>query len=369
MHSQKDIPQSMKKLRIDLLSILVLALIIVGAILVWGEYAGIKTSEARSACLSAVAISALILAFFASFDRLGRWSDAVRSLGQWLHIRAPEMVGTTQGALAKSANATRPTGTGLSALQEHLRAENGVRWRYRQSWLLLTGEEAIIARALPTLATNGWLATQDAVLLWNKAGADGRPDENWLRQVYALRRRRPIDAVVLMLDGAAEASLQRRGASNHSVNLARIANALHWSAPVYVLDIAQTDEFADGRTALIGCEFTPNSNERAIESTLLALRSRVGHKAIEQLIRSDNDRYGARLSQRLDTLSAPLAALIASLSNRKERHQPVSGAFFAPFPTAIASADAKVDPNAPTSADLPLWTHLASIRAYNAANG
>jgi type VI secretion system protein ImpL len=39
----------------------------------------------------------------------------------------------------------------------------------------------------------------------------------------------------------------------------------------------------------------------------------------------------------------------------------VSGAFFAPFPTAIASADAKVDPNAPTSADLPLWTHLASI--------
>jgi hypothetical protein len=76
----------MKKLQIDLVSILVLALIVTGAILIWGEYAGIKTPEARSVCLSTVEICALILAFLASFDRLGRWSDATRSLGKWLLV-------------------------------------------------------------------------------------------------------------------------------------------------------------------------------------------------------------------------------------------------------------------------------------------
>jgi type VI secretion system protein ImpL len=182
----------------------------------------------------------------------------------------------------------------------------------------------------------------------------------WFKKLYALRRNRPIDAVILTLDGAADLSTQRRGTNPYSVALGRTASVLHWSAPVCVLDVAKTDAFNNGRAALIGCEFPPDANERAIESTLLALRSRIGHTAIGQLIRNDQDRYAAKLSQRLDTRSAPLAALIASLANRKGRHQSVSAAFFAPFPVVL-DASAAVDPNALTSADLPLWHRLATI--------
>jgi hypothetical protein len=49
MHAQKGIPGTMKKLQIDLVSILVLALIITGAILIWGEYAGIMRNINRVA--------------------------------------------------------------------------------------------------------------------------------------------------------------------------------------------------------------------------------------------------------------------------------------------------------------------------------
>jgi type VI secretion system protein ImpL len=114
MQASKDIPPTMKKFQIDILSILLLALMIASAILIGGEYAGIKTPEARSIALSTVAICALILAFLASFDRLGRWSDATRSLGKWLHIRSPKMVGTTQATLLSHGNAVQRSFEGLN---------------------------------------------------------------------------------------------------------------------------------------------------------------------------------------------------------------------------------------------------------------
>jgi hypothetical protein len=83
--------------------------------------------------------------------------------------------------------------------------------------------------------------------------------------------------------------------------------------------------------------------------------------SVGQLIRSDRNRYSVKLSQRLDTRSVPLAALIASLANRKGRHEPVSAAFFAPLPLDVDAANQEVDRNASTSADLPLWHHLATI--------
>ncbi|WP_162244413.1 ImcF-related family protein [Burkholderia sp. Leaf177] len=248
----------------------------------------------------------------------------------------------------------------VDELQAHLRAESGIGWRYRRSWLLLTGDESAVVKALPDLVEQGWLVTQDAVLLWNRNPIDGRPDRNWLKQIYKMRVRRPIDAVVLALDGDVEPPLQRRGVNAHSVNLASIAHELRWSAPVYVLDIAQTDFLNNGRTELIGCDFSADANERSIESTLIALRNRLGDIGVWQLTRAFKDVYGAKLSKRLDKRCASLAVIISSLADRQSRHQSVAGAFFAPFPVALA-AGAVADPNAPTSADLPLWTHLAAI--------
>ncbi|MEJ0003868.1 MAG: hypothetical protein WDN30_10295 [Pararobbsia sp.] len=252
----------MKKLQIDLVSILILALLVAAAILIWGDYMGIKTPEARSTALAVVAFGSLALAIIVSLDRWGRWSDAVRSLGKWLHFRKPEMAGTTQARVFASGETKKSAPRIFEPLRRDLRERFGWSWRYSRPWLLLTGDDRSIGRLIPELVESGWMVTADAVLLWSKADPDGRPDENWLRQLGKLRRRRPVDAVVLTLDGAAELPMQRRGSSPCGVNLARIADTLHWSAPVYLLDVAQADGMTNDATPVIGCEFQGGAGRR-----------------------------------------------------------------------------------------------------------
>ena len=345
----------MKKFRLDLISVLIVVLI--PGLVIWfkGDLVGVNTPDQRATAILILCVVLLVGFLAFSFEDTSRLSVARKRLARFILGRS----GTSASAPAQGLPS--PTRSEWLDLADVLKGAHGLRWRYRRSRLLLSGEESVIARALPDLVDTGWLVTQDAVLLWNKTGVDGRPDQDWLKDIYKLRSRRPIDAVVLTLDGDADLSQQRRGVNSHSVNLACIADVLHWSAPVYVLDLAETDALNNGRTALLGCEFAPDANERAVESTLLELRSRIGHMSIGQLIRSYKDRYSAQLSQRLDTRSAPLAAMIASLANRKARHQSVSGAFFAPFPMPNDPAHQAADPNALDGADLPIWNHLATV--------
>jgi hypothetical protein len=139
----------------------------------------------------------------------------------------------------------------------------------RQARLLIAGDDAVIARLMPELVKHGWLSTGHALLLWGKTDTDGQPDNTWLLEVYKLRRRRPVDAVILTLDGTAGTAVPRRGSNANSVILAHIADVLHWSAPVYALDVAQTDDFNDGRTAPLGCEFAP-MRQASLSDTLVA---------------------------------------------------------------------------------------------------
>jgi type VI secretion system protein ImpL len=367
----------MKKLRIDILSILIAALLAAGVIVFAGKSIGINTSHARSNWLTMIVLGALALSILISFEKLGRWTDAMRALKNWLRITHPDMTHTTQGSLMPPTN----TGQWLQAaatLRIHLHHRYGWRWRYRLPWLLLTGDDAVIARLLPALSETGWLITPDAVLLYSRSGARGEPERGWLTQLYRLRRHRPIEAVITVLDGNATPDALRPGAHRHSLNLARIADTLRWSAPVYLLDIAQTDPVRDGRTPPIGCEFNPFDTRAAqpavLEAALLNLRDRLARRCIAQIGRNRHDRYEGELSQRLDMRSVWLAQWITTLSAWRHRHQPISGAFFAPFAHALtagpsSSAAAMIAPTsgwdaAPVdsgSASLPLWQHLGTI--------
>ncbi|WP_246287538.1 ImcF-related family protein [Paraburkholderia sediminicola] len=263
--------------------------------------------------------------------------------------------------LGKPLEETQATIEPLTSLREYLRTRHGLRYRYRQPWLLLTGGNAAIAQLLPDLAEQGWLVTDDAVLLWSKTDKDGQPDENWLKQLAKLRRCRPIDAVVLTLDGTVDLPTARRGTSAYGVNLSRIAQVLHWSAPVYVLDVAQDDAVSNGATPITGCEFPRTADVSAIETALLKLRDRLADRSIAQLATNGCDRYAAQLSQRLDTRSAPLAGWIVALARRQRHVQPVSGAFFAPYPLQ----DTTNEREHPTSADLPIWQHIGEVARTN----
>jgi type VI secretion system protein ImpL len=334
------------------LVLLFFALALLGLFL-GGEYIGVSNPEQRAKYVSALAsFSVFAIGLHAIAERL--------RLGQYLKWFAPAGRSRSAQRADTAAVAVDQWRQRELALKRDLKDRSWSRSGSKPVRLLLTGETSVVSRMLPDLVVHKWLITDHALMLWSPTTGGEQSDDAWLKHIYKMRRCRPIDAVILVLDGTDAASPQRRGTNTHSIELGRIANVLHWSAPVYVLDVDNTDAFTDGRTAILGCEFPADAEERAVELILLDLRSRIGNMSVGQLIRSYKDRYAVELSQRLDKRSAPLAAFIASLSNRKARHQSVSGAFFAPFPAAL-DAGAVVDPNAPTSADLPLWTHLATI--------
>ena len=197
---------------------------------------------------------------------------ALTTAWRWAASFAPQRESRRHGRdPAARMGATKTSGAFLkpswsTGLKETLHDRYGFRWRHRLPWLLLTGDDSAILRLLTPMPDSGWLVTDDAVLLWCRSGPDGQPDVNWLKPLYRLRRRRPVDAVVLTVDGTADLPAQRRGTGTHRVNLARITSTLRWSAPVYVLDVAGTDHLAATNTSVTGCDFPRHADTRAIES-------------------------------------------------------------------------------------------------------
>ncbi|KVD93237.1 type VI secretion protein VasK [Burkholderia stagnalis] len=253
----------------------------------------------------------------------------------------------------------------FAGLRHILRGRYGMRWRYRQPWLLLTGHDSAIARLLPELTETGWLVTDDAVLLWSKAGDGDLPDEAWLKRLYRLRCRRPVDAVVLTVDGTAELPAPRRGIGALDVRLARITDTLRWAAPVFVLDVADSDPVEGVETPLTGCEFPRHAERETIEAALHAVRLQLANRGIAQLSRNARNLYAAKLSSRLDTRTAPLAGWIAGMFGgdadpafgKRYRRQHVGGAFFAPYPAPVEGREK----DTPSGAELSLWRHLGGV--------
>ncbi|KVG77037.1 ImcF-related family protein [Burkholderia ubonensis] len=249
---------------------------------------------------------------------------------------------------ATETAAAAVTGNQATGLKEALRHRYGWRWRYRLPWLFVAGADSTIGRFSPELAERGWMITDDAVLLWGAQGPDGRPDDVWLRRIRRMRCRRPLDAIVLMLDGTTPLPDAVRGTRSWGLHLARITHLLRWSAPVYVLDLAGDDPIHHADTPVTGCEFSRSTDAPAIEAALLELRNRLADTSIGQLARNGDDRYASDLSTRLDTRSGPLARWIVNLSEWQRRPLPIAGAFFSPWPTAGTE-----------SAHFPLWRYLA----------
>jgi type VI secretion system protein ImpL len=338
----------MKKLRIDLLSLLVLGLLITWAIVIWGESLGIKTPETRSLWLSLVAIGTLILALLASLDRFARAWDAMRALTMSLRRREPELAGTTQASLLKS-HLTQQASKDFDDLRSALRQRYGLRWRYRLPWLLLIGDDSVIAQRLPDLDEQGWLITPHAVLVRCKCSDSNELETARLKQLSKLRRRRPVDMFVLVMDGATTPLKERHGTHAFSIILARVADYLRWSAPIQVLEVVHASSVSPADVPVITCEVSRQSSSSEIEAALHALRDRLSKQSLEHLPQNVGEIYLGQLSQWLDGRTKALVNWVAGLEGGARR-MPVRGVAFAPAFEDRECLDA--------IAELPLWQHL-----------
>ncbi|KVD33476.1 ImcF-related family protein [Burkholderia ubonensis] len=328
-----------RKFRFDILLIGLVALL--AGLLIWigGQWGVFASPDVQAFAWRVLVAASGIALIVAIWSAVTRFRVAERRLSQWLN--------DNRGGMGAGTD-RRDRANALDGLSSALRAAHGLRWRYRRPWLLLTGDDAAVGRLLPELAERCWLLTDDAVLLWGRTGPDGRLDEAWLKQIRRFRRARPLDAIVLMLDGTTPLPDAVRGTRSWGLHLARITHLLRWSAPVYVLDLAGDDPIHHADTPVTGCEFSRSTDASAIEAALLELRNRLADTSVGQLARNGDDRYASDLSTRLDTRSGPLARWIVNLSEWQRRPLPIAGAFFSPWPAAGTE-----------SAHFPLWRFLA----------
>ncbi|WP_158545058.1 ImcF-related family protein [Dyella monticola] len=239
---------------------------------------------------------------------------------------------------------------GHNELATALKVRHGRRWRYRQPWLLLTGEDTTITSLLPSLAENGYLITDDVVVLREPRPIEEPPDASWLQQLARLRRRRPVDGVVLVVPVGAVGSARdaSRDAPAFSATLQRIASTLHWSAPIYVLHVGGVHH---DQSPVVGCEWAHVGDAEVAQADLWALRNQLAEQGVWDIADHPDDiGYTAAISRLLDVRSAPLANWLAALAARRLL---LRGAFFAP-------GQPKKGERQPLQ-QLPIWPHLGAL--------
>jgi len=341
----------MIKFRIDVFSYLLVA--IVGGCLIWfkGDMFWLDLETKKALAIIGLCGLLVLIALYFGFEARRDEAQATKRLAKLLRWNASQAAGTAQLLLAAQDAKTSKSATlaGWMKLRQRLRDTHGLRWRYCQPWLLLTGDNAAIQRLLPDIVEHGWQQTDDAVLLWNGAGDNGQPDPTWLTHLYKLRRRRPVDAIVLVTDGDKDLPTQRRGIESYGIRLARINDALRWTAPTFVLETTSEHSPSAIDAPLIYCEAPKGSDAAACEAALLALRDRLMCRSLDRLPQSPRERYLGELSRKLDTRGTALAEWLPGLAKAAREQLPVRGVTFVP---AVAGNGHQGD-------ELTVWQHLA----------
>ncbi|KVM16512.1 type VI secretion protein VasK [Burkholderia ubonensis] len=218
----------------------------------------------------------------------------------------------------------------VAALRNALHDRYGWRWRYRDRWVLIAGDVPLVKRVAPGLVEAGYLVTGDAVLLYAMQTRDTL-EADWLDQIRGLRRRRPIDAIVVVTRNRSSANAPF-DADNLSQRLARHARALRWAAPAYLLNVTDFGGETSSPDEAIGFTW---SNARVsadeIATSLQDLTHNLADAGVVRLTKDAADRYPAELSQHISTLRSALSEWVLQTAQSRIWRPAVHGLLFAPL--------------------------------------
>ncbi|MDR8729181.1 ImcF-related family protein [Burkholderia pseudomultivorans] len=217
-----------------------------------------------------------------------------------------------------------------AALRNALHDRYGWRWRYRDRRVLIVGDVPLVKRVAPGLVEAGYLLIGDAVLLYARQTRDTL-DTDWLDQIRRLRRRRPVDAIVVLMRNRSLANAPA-DADNLSQRLARHARALRWTAPAYLLNVTDFGSETSSPDDAIGLTW---SNARVganeIDTSLQDLTRNLADAGVMRLTMNAADRYPAELSQHISNLRNALSSLVLQTTQSRICPHAVHGLLFAPL--------------------------------------
>ncbi len=216
------------------------------------------------------------------------------------------------------------------ALKLALRDRHGRCWRYRDRWILVSGDESIVKRLAPGLAKNGYEITSGAVLIYAAQTIDFI-DADWLDQIRRFRRRRPVDAIVAVM-----CNRHYKNAPFDSEELAqrltRQARTLGWAAPVYLVNATDFEDKLPVSEEAIGILWSDRRLKAdAVEPLLSALAHRLADSGVRRLAQDAHDRYAAQVSQHISELHVGLLNLVLQTAQSRLWRHPVHGLLFAPL--------------------------------------
>ncbi|WP_296224970.1 ImcF-related family protein [Ralstonia sp. UBA689] len=312
-----------RKFRLDLFGTLVL--VVIPGLIVWyrPHWIGLAPENRGLALVVLCAIFLVLLLAF-SFSDSSRPAVALHALKQWVlkHGNRPSSASTVDHRNEEQARAM--------TLKHLLADRHGWRWRYRDRWVLVVGDEPLIKLLAPGLAETGYMLTGDTVLLYAKQTGNTL-DTDWLAQIRRLRRRRPVDAVVVVTRNRSAPNTPF-DPDNLAQRLARHARALGWAAPVYLLNATTFSGNASGPDETIGFTWANSRvNAEQIDASLLDLAHNLADGGVVRLTQNPLDRYPAELSQHISGLHAALSGLVLQTAQSRFWRNAVHGLLFAPL--------------------------------------
>ncbi|MCU9956995.1 type VI secretion protein VasK [Burkholderia sp. BKH01] len=265
----------------------------------------------------------------------------------------------------------------LQRMVDDLRASQGRRWRYRSPWLLVSGTDALIDKVAPGLKRAGAMSVGNAILV--HVAPDGIDASEWRRQIRKLRRRRPIDSVVVVTNvDERDTELPRA--------LAAFASDLGWAAPVTFLHAVPAQGGSPETFEAIGAFPGPACKEApaaiAVHDQLAAIERGTADAGVRLCATSAHVTYLAEISRYIGEQREHIVTNWHALLASHWLRAPLAGVMFAPaFATTIpmptpapvaeggsAVPNAAIVPNGtvecPTQppALLPTWLEIATRR-------
>jgi len=261
----------------------------------------------------------LCLVFVKFFEAVLLWIASMWA-SRWL------MRYDTESNIAKSDRTTNPSGS----VAEKLRDRHGWRWRWRDRWVLVAGDEPLVKRLAPGLIETGYVFAGDAVLLYAKQTAD-KLDTEGLERIRRLRGRRPVDAIVAVTRNR-DSGNSPFDADELSQRLASVARALRWAAPTYLLNATNFGSEPAGPDEAIGFTWSNTRvNADEIHASLHRLARNLADAGVSRIACNKADRYPAELSQHVERLGSALSGLVLQTGGSSYWRHAVHGLLFVPL--------------------------------------
>lgn len=254
----------------------------------------IRDSSVWYAWLSGTVTASVALVVIGVFLFFGARAEGKRSFGKELqHAQGDDVKMSPKEEEVPVSTAVKNS----QQIRLYLRRRYTFFWHHKVRLLLVTGDEAAIAKLLPELKISQWLEGNRTVLIYGGSLTEDIDKEKF-DALRKLRRGRPLDGIIRVLD--ASQNLTPQASDNELRGLEKIGEALRYQPPVWLWQLCDSAWSQSGRTEqAVGASFPQRAKSDEIVHQLEQLLPELTEQGTSQVAENISYDFLLRLSQKL----------------------------------------------------------------------